>query len=219
MLNNNGEEVTNTYGAHMLVDFKPIEDADLLLEECEQFMQQTKTALYTVPILAFSRVANGIRSWRSNRRNNKLMTMYEALQPKVVATEKVLRKIIGEVVEKKTALRLQACHLKVRLEACIKHNKILLEESDAPLEELRTIVNKLSGESTVLKDMITFNREVLRIRNVEEISKGQNFVRWGSKPAKKKSNPELDIKKDDDHTSIEAKLIVIREVFLRFSRC
>lgn len=210
---NNGTEVTNTYGAHMLVDFKPIEEADILLEECEQFMQQSKTSLYTVPILGFTRVANGIRSWRTKRRDTRLMVLYEALQPKVVATEKLLRRIIGEVVEKKTALRLQACHLKVRLEACIKHNRLLLEESDGPLEELRTIVNRLSGESTALKDMLTFNREVLRIRNVEEISKGQNFVRWGSKPAaKKKGGAELDVKKDDDHSSIEAKLIVIREV-------
>ncbi len=208
----NGDDVVNTYGAHMLVDFKPIEEADLLLEECEQFMTQTKTAMYTVPILAFSRVANSIKSWRSKRRDNKLMSVYESLQPKVVATEKVLRKIIGEVVEKKTALRLQARHLQVRLEACMKHNKLLLEASETPLEELRTIVNKLSGESTALKDMITFNREVLRIRNVESISKGQNFVRWGSKPTKKKTTNEVDIKQDSDHNTIEAKLIIIREV-------
>lgn len=197
----------------MLVDFKPIEDADKLLEECEQFMTQTKAILFTLPFVpAFSRVAAGVRNWRSKRRDNKLILTYETLQPRVVATEKILRKIIGEVVEKKTALRLQARHLQVRLEACIFHNKVLLEESNIPLEELRSIVNKLSGESTSLKDMITFNREVLRIRNVEQISKGQNFVRWGSKPTKKKSSAETDIKQDTDHGLIESKLITIREV-------
>lgn len=141
------------------------------------------------------------------------MVMYENIQPRVVATEKTLRKIIGEVVEKKGALRLQARHLHVRLEACIKHNKQLLAASDGPLEELRSIVNQLSGESTALKDMITFNKEVLRIRNVEEISKGQNFVRWGARPAaKKKNNAEADLRSDADHGVIEAKLVTIREV-------
>lgn len=194
----------------MLVDFKPIEEADSLLEECEQFVQQTKTVLFTLPFVpSFNRV----RNWRSKRRDNKLMLMYENIQPRVVATEKILRKIIGEVVEKKTALRLQARHLHVRLESCIAHNKELLAASDGPLEELRAIVNQLSGESTALKDMITFNKEVLRIRNVEEISKGQNFVRWGAKPAaKKKNSVESDLKADADHAQIEAKLITIREV-------
>lgn len=206
-------EVVNTYGAHLLVDFKPIEEAEALLEECEQYIQQTKTALFTLPFVpAFSRVAAGVRMWRTKRRDNKLIQIYNELQPRVVATEKSLRKIIGEVVEKKGALRVQARHLQVRLEACIKHNKMLLEQSEGPLEELRGIVNKLSGESTALKDMITFNKEVLRIKNVEQISKGQNFVRWGSKPNKKKSVMEVDLKQDPDHTVIETKLVTIREV-------
>ena len=208
-------DVVNTYGAHMLVDFKPIEEAEVLLEECEQYIQQTKTALFTLPFVpAFSRVAAGVRMWRSKRRDNRLIQMYNELQPRVVTTEKTLRRIIGEVVEKKAALRIQARHLQVRLEACIKHNKLLLEQSEGPLDDLRAIVNKLSSEATALKDMITFNKEVLRIKNVEQISKGQNFVRWGSKPNKKKNVSEVDIKQDSDHSLIETKLITIREVSL-----
>jgi chaperonin cofactor prefoldin len=36
--------------------------------------------------------------------------------------------------------------LKVRLETCIDHLKKQLETTEEPVEELRSIINKLSGE-------------------------------------------------------------------------
>lgn len=54
---------------------------------------------------------------------------------------------IGDVVEKKNALRVQAKYLTVRLSTCLQHNKQLLDESESPMEELRAQISALSNES------------------------------------------------------------------------
>lgn len=213
--NNNSSNNNDTYGAHLLVDFKPIEEADVLLSECEQYIEETKAEIFTIPFVpSFSRVAQNIKAWRMKRKDSKLQTTYQGLQPKIATTEKTLRKIIGEVVEKKSILRLQARHLQVRLEKCVDHNKSLLGETDGPLEDTRNFVNTLSGESTVLKDMLNFNIEVLKLKKVEEHNKAQSLMRWGK--SRNRNIPEPDLTKDDDHNLLEARLLTFRDVSLLF---
>jgi hypothetical protein len=204
----------NSYGAHLLVDFSPIDAADKVLEDCESFIEDSKALASPVPETSFpilSKVGAGIRSWRSKRRDVKLGQSLDILLPRIIQSEKVLRNIIGEVVEKKAALRMQARYLQVRLEVCIAHNKKLLDKTNEPLVMLRSYVNKLSGESTTVKAMMAFNKEVLRIRNVEKVSKGQSFVRWGSKP-QKAAVTEFDLAKDSDHPALDLRLVQLREV-------
>ena len=85
--------------------------------------------------------------------------------------------MIGEVVEKKGILRLQARHLQSRLEQCVEHNQALLKASDGPLEDTRNFVNTLSSESTVLKEMMNFNTEILRLKKLEEHTKNLSVMR------------------------------------------
>lgn len=207
--NENLVKTDNSYGAHLLVDFKPIEDADKLLVQCEGFIQQAQNG-GNMSFGAFPR----FRNWRTKKRDSKLVSMYATLQPKVVEAEQILRGIIGEVVEKKVALRLQARHLQVRLDACILYNKTILERSDGPLENLRGYVNALSGQSAELKSMILFNKEVLRIKHVESISKGKTFVRWGGtkQTVKKRNITDAELAADTDHQAIELQLSQLRQV-------
>eukprot|EP01038_Epipyxis_sp_PR26KG_P010107 gene10107-13583_t len=204
----------NLYGAHLLVDFKPIEDADQLLGECEVFTVQAKQGMISLPFTIPS-----LKNWRTKRRDNKLMIMYDNLYPRVLAAEKVLRNIIGEVVEKKIALRTQAKYLQIRLQTCIKFNRDILSISENPLEDMREFVNKLSNESATLKTMILFNKEILRIKNIESISKGKSFVRWGPKPSMKKNVTEADLANDRDHQMIQLRLEQLRQVREKFVTC
>lgn len=208
---------SNSYGAHLLVDFTSIDAADKLLGECEAFIDHSQEDIgalpENIPFPILSRVSQGVKSWRTKRRDTKLVQDLENLLPRIVQNEKSLRNIMGEVVEKKAALRLQARYLEVRLESCIEHNKDLLSQTNEPLDSLRAEVNVLSEKSAVIKAMMTFNKEVLRIRNVEKISKGQSFVRWGqSAKPQKASVTEADLAKDADHPVLEAHLVALREV-------
>ena len=201
--------------AHQLVDFTPIQEADQLLEECQMFLQQAGDTSFTLfPLL--TRVST-VKNWRMKRRDNRLISVYETLYPRIISSEKNLRTIMGDVVGKKAEIREQARHLQARLQACIRYNKAHLQSTEGPVDELRLLINKLSGESALLKEMIEFNKELLRFGTVEKVSKGQTFVRWGGIAAKapvKKVVTEAELLKDDTHPEIEQKLISLRRVCL-----
>lgn len=199
--------------AHQLVDFTPIEEADQLLSECQMFLQQSgDSAFILFPMLT------RVKNWRMKRRDNRLISVYEQLYPRIIASEKKLRQIMDDVVEKKGDIRNQARHLQARLQACIRHNKSSLQATEAPVDELRLLINKLSNESALLKEMIEFNKELLRFGTVEKVSKGQSFVRWGgmSKAPTKKVITEAELQRDDLHPEIEVRLVSLRKVGLAF---
>jgi len=210
----------STSAAHQLVDFSPIQEADQILEECQIFLQQAgDTSFALFPLL--TRVQT-VKNWRMKRRDNRLISVYETLYPRIIASEKKLRQIMGDVVEKKSEIRNQARHLQARLQACIRHNKANLQTTEGPVDELRLLINKLSGESAVMKEMIEFNKELLRFGTVEKVSKGQSFVRWGgaaSKAPAKKVITESELQKDDTHPEIESKLVALRKLKEKFVAC
>lgn len=202
----------DSYGVHMLIDVKSIEEADKVLQECEKYIEETKAELFVIPFVpSFSLLANNVRAWRNKRKDSRLLTGYQTLEPRIAALEKSLRGIIGEVVEKKGALRLQAKYLQVRLEQCTKHNKALLEQTEKPLEDTREFVNILSNESKLLKDMATFNSEVLKMQALETQSKNQIYgSRWVQ--GRNKNLNEIDLSKDLDHVAVQERLNALREV-------
>jgi hypothetical protein len=109
---------------------------------------------------------------------------------------------------------MQAKHLYVRLEKCIRYNQDLLQTTEGPLEETRNYVNTLSNESKVLKDMLTFNTEVLKLHAIENHTKNAIYgTRWVP-PRQKQSVPEVDLSKDIDNNLIQEKLKSFREVRL-----
>lgn len=207
-----GSKDGNT-AAHQLVDFTPIQEADQLLEECHIFLQQAGDTSFTLfPLL--TRVST-VKNWRMKRRDNRLISVYETLYPRIISSEMKLRGIMGDVVGKKADIREQARHLQARLQACIRYNKTHLQSTEGPVDELRLLINKLSNESAVLKEMIEFNKELLRFGTVEKVSKGQTFVRWGgisTKAPAKKVVTEAELSKDDTHPEIDKKLVSLRTV-------
>jgi hypothetical protein len=202
----------DTYGHHLLIDFKSIEEADKVLADCEKYIEDTKSEIFVLPFVpSFSLLANNVRAWRAKRKDSKLLTGYQVLEPKIVVLEKTLRGIIGDVVEKKGALRIQARYLQIRLEQCVKSNKSQLDTTDNPLEETRNFVNLLSNESKTLKDMVTFNTETLKLQALENQSKHQVYgTRWVQ--GRQKNLNEVDVSKDGDHAAIQEKLNSLREV-------
>jgi hypothetical protein len=196
--------------AHQLVDFTPIEEADQLLGECQMFLQQSGDAGFILfPMLT------RVKNWRMKRRDNRLISVYEQLYPRIMDSEKNLREIMDDVVEKKAEIRNQARHLQARLQACIRHNKTSLQSTEGPVDELRLLINKLSNESALLKEMIEFNKELLRFGTVEKVSKGQSFVRWGGMAQKapaKKVITEAELQRDNLHPEIEVRLVALRKV-------
>lgn len=116
---------------------------------------------------------------RTKARDVKLNNTYSTLLPRLIETEKALRQIMGDVVEKKNSLRMQARYLQVRLNTCMEVNRTLLRDTDEPLKEIRESIDSLSGESLRLKEMSLFNREILRLKYLENAKKSKAFGGWG----------------------------------------
>jgi hypothetical protein len=197
---------------HLIIDFKPIEEAEILLEDCNAFTTQASQNMMVIPFPGLTR----IRKWRAKRRDDQLSAMYESLQPRVQESERILRKMIGEVVEKKRALRMQARHLLSRLDACITFNCDMLSLSDTPVVEIRAIVNNLSSASVAVKSMMVFNNEVLRQRNMQSAKQSKSFVPWTKRSAINKPLSENELNTDADHPSLVKRLHELREVSCGF---
>jgi hypothetical protein len=226
---------SNCYGVHLLVDFRPIDEACRLLVDCQQYIDDAQSEMFVLPFApSFSRIVKNVRQWRMRRKDSNLQSTYDALCPRVIACERDLRQIIGDVVEKKTALRLQARHLQIRLESCLQHNKTILLMTDQPLNEARLFVDSLSGEMAYVKQMLTFNAEIVRLKDCEENARKQTALRWGgmSKHNRNNSNKggvnnigkngkdkQAELLKDEDQKMAEERLRKYREIREKFVNC
>ena len=75
----------------------------------------------------------------------------------------------------------------------------------------------LSNESKLLKDMMMFNKEVLRMQAMEKQSRGANNMgRWGHQQRRNGGNivSEVDFTNDSEHKAIEERLKKFRDVRL-----
>lgn len=276
----------DTYGAHNLVDNSPIEEADTLLEECSEYIDDyrgidsilsssgyggisantvapqptsysslilnsiipvvtlnssnsntatnntnnsfttnnnynfnssSSSSSTTNPTLPptpnsnlLTRVAANVFNFRK-KKDTRISTAYSIYLPRILVCEKKLRKVIGEVVEKKIILRLQARHLQARLEACINYNEGLLATTDVPLDDTRNFVNTLSHESAELKNMIAFNLEILRMQQFEEQQRNLTVLRYNRQNINNLYNENIE-RDDPDHFYLESRLEEFRKV-------
>lgn len=203
-----GENAVMEESFSQFVDFEVINDATELVKECELFLSEAQSDIVSLPFNALSR----IRNWRVKRRDSKLAGVYENLVPRIQNMERLLRNMIGDVVERKNALRIQARFLQMRLESCIDYNNVMLDRASKPLEELRTIVNKVTAESTSVKNMMAFYGEIMRLKNIESISNGRNFMTWSTRTAMIRSVSDAELMKDVDYQALNLQLSNLREV-------
>lgn len=190
------------------VDLAPMGEADALIDSCEEFISQSGQELVVLPFPALSR----IRNWRAKQRDNRLSLMYESLQPRVQDLERRLRSMIGDIVEKKRALRTQAHYHEARLQACMQYNNDLLLDSEAPINEIRELVNNLAGASVSVKSMMVFNNELLRQRNAAAVKQGKSFIPWAKRPSAVRPVSENELAADADHPVLKRRLDEIRKV-------
>jgi hypothetical protein len=204
------------------VDITSVDEADQIILSCQSFLNLANSTMIALPFQAFSR----IRHWRAKRRDTRLASNYDVLYPKVKSIEKKLRSALNTAIEKKNVLKYQAKYLIIRLEACIQHNKQLLETTTSPLEEIRDIVNMVSQELTLIKSMQAFNYELIRLRNIELIQSGELHPRsltsgWHSSGIVRNIHrplTDIDLENDIDHQFLSTKLDSLREIRQNFVR-
>jgi hypothetical protein len=217
MKRESGVTSDNTKAAAALNMIEAFKTLDSLIEECNNFINEVKSIPPPSPVAESGSVFNGpaaqkFRAWRTKRRDEKLLVSYTSLLPRIKDGEDYLRDLIIHTVEKKLALRDQAKHLKSRLDSCIKHNEHYVEKHGAVIENMRSTVNSLSTESSLVKAMVAFNAELVRQRVVQNIRHGRSFVSWGSRAVLLRPISEQELAEDEDHPQLMARLNAVREV-------
>jgi hypothetical protein len=210
----NTSELKIIVGGSMAESFRNL---DMLVEECGAFMSDVKS----IPQSPGSDSGIGVfkgtaaqkfRAWRSRKRDEKLLMVYNSLLPRIKDGEEYLRDLIIQIVEKKIALRDQARHLKIRLDSCIKHNCDFVDKHGTVIEHMRSTVNNLSTESSLVKAMVAFNAELVRQKVAQNIRHGRSFVSWGSRAVLLRPISEQELSEDADHPVLMNRLYSLREV-------
>jgi len=156
-------------------------------------------------------VVSKIKEWMNKRRENNIGSRYDELAPKIAESEKSLRGKIGNVIEMKTAIKIQAKHLQSRLEGCIKYNSDNVGTLDEPVESLKEIVSQYSSFSACVKEMLNFHAEILKQKKLENITSGKIFQSLPPMIQQKQSQQQLDVTPDEDHEIIMEKLNQLKE--------
>jgi len=183
-----------------------LQETDELIAECEAFIGQAKSSLAVLPFQA-------INEWRTRRKDEQLMITYENIQPRIQQSEKALRDLLEQSAEKKQSLREQAKELQSKLGDCIDFNRGELEKSDPVLNQLRSVVDVVSNQSSSVKFMLQFNDEVARQKLSEESLKEKSLAPWSVRMSftSAMNNVEsFDVSKDDDHLTLSNKLSSLR---------
>ena len=162
----------------LTVNKKPIELSVALVREVEDFIDTTKFKQANLSSSSSSNIQTNIKPlWKLKFYNNtNIQQQYEKLQPKIIENEQILRTILLQIFDKKSALLSQAYHLVSRLNACIKYQDQRLIESETPINEIRDIIENLVTESSNIKLMAIFNNEILKQKKVQGVRKGIMYM-------------------------------------------
>lgn len=190
--------------------FATLSECDALLEDCEAYIAQAKSTLAVLPFAA-------INEWRSKRKDEHLLQLFDSLQPRVQTSEKALRCLVENSAEGKEALRKSAKDLQYQLASCIATNKEELSKSDPLVDNLRDVVDMVSSQSSSVKFMLQFNDEVTRQKISEVVFKERQAhapwsIRLQSSLAVMSSIDTLDVTTDEDHVNLAAKLSKLRSM-------
>ena len=98
----------------------------------------------------------------------------------------------------------------------MQHNNEMLGNSEEPVNEIRELVNSLSGASVTVKSMMVFNNEILRQRNAAQIRQGKSFIPWAKRPALARPVSEAELAADGDHPVLLKRLNDLRKVIYFF---
>lgn len=185
-----------------------LSEADALFIECESYLTQAKSSLAVLPFSA-------INEWRTKRRDDQLVSLFDALQPRIQTSEKSLRDILERAAEKKELLRKRAKELQLQLASCIEFNRDQLSQSEPVVEQLRTVVDSVANESSCVKFMLQFNDEVSRQKLSEEaLRERQATAPWATSlsAASALRLDALSLSEDEDHKVLAGKLSSLRNV-------
>lgn len=200
-------------GAPMMpMTVEKLNDVSSLVKECATFVESAKNNL-AIPFAAFERV----RQWRVRRRESEAIRVIDTLLPRIKEVELGLRFTITDTCERKAALREQAKFLLARLSSCITYNQSQLDCLFPVVEDTRSVVIALSDSLATVKRMISFNNELLRLKNVQNAGTkrggGYNYNRQiSSNIALFRPVSEDDLNRDSEYVPLLARLNSLREI-------
>ena len=182
-----------------------LSEADALFVECESYLTQGKSSLAVLPFAA-------INEWRTRRRDDHLVALCDALQPRIQASEKALRDILESTAQKKEMLRKVAKELQQQLCSCIEYNRAEICKSEPVVEQLRSVVDSVASESSCVKYMLQFNDEVARQKLSEEaLRERQAISPWATGLSAVHSlKVDSSVLEDEDHKLLSGKLSSLR---------
>jgi hypothetical protein len=146
------------------VPFGPqIDEYTELLDQCDVYLKDAKTELLTLPYSPFKR----IKSWRERRKDSRLLADMEKLQPRVTEAEANLRDILMKIMERKDLVRSMAQECYSQLLSCIDYTNKGLSHSEPIVEELRSLVDLITVETSDLKSMVLYNTDIVKQNRFE----------------------------------------------------
>ena len=195
--------------ARVTIEEVTLSEADELIRDCEAYISQAKSSLSVLPFAA-------INEWRTKRKDEQLLQRFDALQPRIQASEKGLRAILEKTAEGKENVRKEARDLQLQLVACIEGFKDDLTKAEPVVDQLRDVVDMVSSQSSSVKFMLQFNDEVARQKMGEEaLKERQALAPWsirlpGASAAAMSNSGAFDVTADEDHVNLSGKLSTLR---------
>lgn len=153
------------------------EEVESTLTKCDKLVGQLEgymRDLQKEPMSPTLEQLNPMKKWNEKRRDNRIQAQNEGLTEGIAETEVKLRGLIATGTTKKEGLRKQCLDLKGELIGNSGHLKLSMSMMEEDEEQIRDVINMITIETAELKNMVAFNKEVIR-----QVEAANFFGNWG----------------------------------------
>lgn len=153
------------------------DEVEVILKKCDELVGQLEGYMRNLqkePLSPTLEQLNPMKKWNERRRDNRIQAQHEGLTGDIAETEVKLRELIATGTTKKEALRRQCSDLKGELIRHSGHLKMSISTMEEDEEQIREVVNMVTIETAELKNMVAFNKEIVR-----QVEAANFFANWG----------------------------------------
>ncbi len=180
--------------------------------ECDTLLSEINNLIADInrgPLSPSLAKLNPMHTWNDRRKSTNLLGRASSLLEKITEKEAGIRKIIGESAENKEKRRCEGAVLKKEVYDGIAYMENLSVNMEVLAENMRFVIDAVTREAEEVKDMVTFNKEVIRQIQLEKAANGAGGFhgRWGA-AARGRMSRQLALQKEQEAVETDEQHII-----------
>ena len=177
-------------------------DPEGTFSECDVLLKNIDSLIADInrgPLSPSLAKLNPMHTWNDKRRSTSFLGRAASLASNITEIEAKMRHIISDSAEKKEKMKREGTLLKREICDCHAYIETLCVKMEVLAENMRIVIDAVTRETEEVKEMVTFNKEIIRQDQLEKAASaaGGYQGRW-SAASRGRISRQLTMKKEQD---------------------